>query len=199
MTISCAILTGGLSRRMGTDKALLPLGRNPMAMVIAGILERVTGSTPFLVSKCPRKYEHLSLPVVRDAMPYRCALAGIHAALRHARTSRVLITTCDQPFLSEPLLREMVRSAGDVVVCEVDRTLASFPVIFSTDLLEAIADSFSYGVLSVQKNMFVAGFPTILEERRVRRIDPELRTFQNLNNRPAFEQAVSTTSSFVLK
>ena len=140
-TISGAILTGGLSRRMGTDKALLQIGGKPMALVIARILQRATGSEPFLVAKCPRKYEHLGLPVVRDAMPHRSALAGIHAALRHAKTSRVLITTCDQPFLSVPLLREMVRSPGDVVACEVDRRLASFPVIFSTDLLRAIADS----------------------------------------------------------
>lgn len=189
MSISSAILTGGLSRRMGTDKALLPICGRPMALVIARTLERATGSEPFLVAKCPGKYEHLGLPVIRDAMPHRSALAGIHAALRHATASRVLITTCDQPFLSAPLLREMVRSPGDVVVCEVDRRLASFPVIFSTDLLDAIAGSFSYGILSVQENMFISGFPTILDERRVRLIDPELRTFKNLNDRRAFQKA----------
>ncbi|OGH62355.1 MAG: hypothetical protein A3G34_12155 [Candidatus Lindowbacteria bacterium RIFCSPLOWO2_12_FULL_62_27] len=188
MTISAAILTGGLSRRMGSDKALLPIRGRPMALFIAGILKRVTGTDPFLVAKCPKKYESLGLAVARDAMPYRCALAGVHAALRHAATRRVLITACDQPFLSPRLLRVMIATPGDVVVCEADRRLRPFPLIFSTDLLDAVADSFSYGVLSIQENLFVSGFPAILDDRRVRDLDPELATFRNLNDPASFER-----------
>ncbi len=188
MNISAAILAGGLSRRMGSDKALLPFRANPMARVIAKILRRVTGSEPFLVAKSPDKYATLGLPLVKDRMSRRCALAGVHAAINHVSSGRVLIVTCDQPFLSEPLLREMIRLSGDVVACEVDRKLQPFPVIFSADLADAVAGSFEYGILSVQENLFVGGFPTILDERRVREIDPGLRTFRNVNDRAAYRQ-----------
>lgn len=182
MNISTAILAGGLSRRMGRDKACLPIrGGIPMAKVVARILKLVTHTDPFLVAKSPKKYLHLGLPVIRDRMPHRCALAGIQAALEHSKTRRVLITTCDQPFLAHKLLREMIRMNGDVVVCEVDRRLEPFPGIYSRNLLEILQDSFAEGVLSVQENMFAAGFPTILGERLVKTLDPELESFRNIN------------------
>lgn len=193
--ISAAILVGGLSRRMGRDKAFVSVGGVPMALAVARILKRVTGSMPFLVAKSVKKYESLGLPVVRDEMPHRCALAGIHAALDHAQTSRVLITTCDQPFLSPKLLREMIHTSGTVVVCEIRRDersgLEPFPGIYSRELLDVLSDSFADGVLSVQENLFAVGFPTILDERLVRSLDPELKTFRNLNTRETLKYVVS--------
>ncbi|MBI4178756.1 molybdenum cofactor guanylyltransferase [bacterium] len=192
MTISCAILTGGLSRRMGTDKAFLPVSGRPMALAIARLLQRVSGSEPFLVAKSPKKYLRLGLPVVRDALSRRCALAGIHAALRYADTDRVLIVTCDQPSLRGPLLREMIRMTGDVVVCEVGKKIQPFPAIFSTDLLDVVADSFARGVLSVQENLFIRGFPTILADRDVRDLDPDLETFRNVNDPQSYARLTGT-------
>ena len=42
------VLVGGLSRRMGRDKALLPLGGVPMALLQARKLERVCGRAAFV-------------------------------------------------------------------------------------------------------------------------------------------------------
>lgn len=179
--ISSAILVGGQSKRMGRDKAWLTVNGVPMVLRIARVLRHVTGAAPILIAKYPKKYDHLGLKVVRDVFPVQCSLAGIHSALSHSATRRMLITTCDQPFLAPKILRELIATPGDVVVCEVERKLEPFPGVYSREMIEALENSFDDGVLSIQENLFAIGFPHILDEAHVRRLDPDIATFRNLN------------------
>ena len=77
--IHVAVLAGGQSRRMGRDKALLPLGDQTL-------IERVIAATRPLGYPCfivgdPATYTHLGLPVHPDRHPGLGPLGGLHTAL----------------------------------------------------------------------------------------------------------------------
>ncbi|MEP6715653.1 MAG: molybdenum cofactor guanylyltransferase [Terriglobia bacterium] len=102
------ILVGGLSRRMGTDKALLaPAG----AIRVAAAISPVCG-TVILVGD-PAKYSSLGLPVIPDAFPGIGPIAGIEAALRSTSVDNNLIVACDMPALDAAILDALFEAGGD--------------------------------------------------------------------------------------
>lgn len=100
------ILTGGASRRMGSDKALLSLAGQPVIARLAGELAKLTGR--LAVACGPRErseYSFLQLPQITDHYPDCGPLAGLHAALSHSRTEWNLVMACDLPFASAQFLQ----------------------------------------------------------------------------------------------
>jgi molybdopterin-guanine dinucleotide biosynthesis protein A len=73
------VLVGGRSRRMGTDKALIEIGHQPLARRVAAEIGRICGMVSLVGD--PAAYAGLGLPVVPDRFPGLGPLAGIEAAL----------------------------------------------------------------------------------------------------------------------
>ncbi len=107
-----AILTGGASRRFGSDKALAPVGvrhRPPglppdqdnyaetMGSVIVGEL-RAAGADPVVAVGGSAGYT-LGVPVIPDHQPGLGPLAGLASVLRWAGRGHVLVVPCDLPML----------------------------------------------------------------------------------------------------
>ena len=112
--IRAAILAGGTSRRMGTNKALLRLQPNSPS-IIEIVVTRLTEAglgTPLLVTNTPQEYAFLGVESVPDDIEGASTLGGILTALNHAQTSRVLVVGCDMPWLNAHLLRYMVSLPG---------------------------------------------------------------------------------------
>ncbi|HVV00546.1 MAG TPA: molybdenum cofactor guanylyltransferase [Verrucomicrobiae bacterium] len=83
------ILAGGLSRRMGIDKARLRLGRRTMLSQVR-FMAKATG-----------------LPVriiCRDIVPRCGPLGGIITSFKKSRARAILFLACDMPFVTEELL-----------------------------------------------------------------------------------------------
>jgi molybdopterin-guanine dinucleotide biosynthesis protein A len=112
--VSIAVLAGGSSRRLGSDKALATLtdGGPPLLRIV---LDRVRPLSDdlFVVSPPRPGYERFGVPVVPDRFPETGPLGGIASALRHAREERCLVLPCDHPFLNPALLRAMIATPGD--------------------------------------------------------------------------------------
>lgn len=117
--VSAAILAGGGSTRMGRDKALIPIDGVPMIQRILLTLQPVVSRT-VVISDRVGVYDFLGVPVHPDVIKDRGPAAGIHSALVHASTDRVLIVPCDMPFLTEALLRHIMHfpDPGDACVIE---------------------------------------------------------------------------------
>lgn len=78
---SVAIMAGGQSSRMGTDKAFVQLDGRPL---IAHLLERVADlgqRETFIVTNQPAEYAPLGLPLHADVLPGKGSLGGIYTAL----------------------------------------------------------------------------------------------------------------------
>ncbi|MFA7415445.1 MAG: molybdenum cofactor guanylyltransferase MobA [Rhizobium sp.] len=105
------ILAGGLSRRMGRDKATLALAGRPM---LAYVAERVRPQVSSLAINAPEELAGgLGLPLVPDTIGgHQGPLAGVLAGLRHAATleqqpSHLLTVPADTPFLPRDLVSRM--------------------------------------------------------------------------------------------
>jgi molybdopterin-guanine dinucleotide biosynthesis protein A len=97
------VLVGGLSTRMGRDKALLPIGGVPMALLQAQKLERVCGRAAF-VGKEAAPFAALGYPFVPDQSAERAALHGLLAALEWSPEELAVVLAADVPRVSETLL-----------------------------------------------------------------------------------------------
>ncbi len=120
------VLAGGMSRRMGKDKALLPIDGRPMIRSLVQSLIPLSKDVIVSVSDGER-HEELkpALPagvrVVYDERPGQGPLMGIYAGLKASETDVNLVVACDIPEIDPGFITEMRSYAGDHdVVAAVD-------------------------------------------------------------------------------
>ena len=100
-----AILAGGRSRRMGTDKALVEFRGEPLiARPIAAA--RAAGLEPVAIAKAPLP---LDVETWIDSYETSHPLSGVLTALERGP---VVAIACDQPFVTPELLAELAACAG---------------------------------------------------------------------------------------
>lgn len=190
--LSAAVLAGGLSRRMGQDKALLSLraGEPPMA---AMVLDRVAeiADDVFVVSDERPGYDRLGVPLIPDRYPGSGVLGGIATALQAARHEHCLVVACDMPFLSLPLLRWMAEQERgyDVLVPRLPGrsrqgegfVYQTLHAIYGAGCLAAIE-----AVIAADRLQVIGFFPSVrvraIEQETVARLDSSGRSFFNANS-----------------
>src|SRR2546421_225216 len=96
------ILVGGLSSRMGTDKAALTLGGRSFVERIQAALASLTKETS-LVGASVRDDAWPQLHTVPDVHVKWGALGGLHAALAACRAEWAAVVACDLPFINGEL------------------------------------------------------------------------------------------------
>jgi molybdopterin-guanine dinucleotide biosynthesis protein A len=105
------ILTGGKSRRMGTDKSRLTLKGQSFVERIAAELLAVTRSIKIIGDNAGAGEP--GLPVVRDIYPGWGALGGVHAALSACSATWAFVVACDFPFVTSQLFAKLAGLRGD--------------------------------------------------------------------------------------
>ena len=133
--LEAVILAGGQSRRMGTDKAKLRLGRRTLL-----------GHTKVLAKS-------LGLParvVARDLRPNAGPLGGIETALETTQAARVLFLSCDMPLL-QPALVQQILAVDAPAVFASREGVVGFPFCLAADLLPKVAAQLDAGERSLQK------------------------------------------------
>jgi molybdenum cofactor guanylyltransferase len=140
--ITGVILAGGKSRRMGTDKALLSVGREAMIERAAAELDKVCAEV--LISGCGEETgRRLGLKVVPDLIKGMGPLSGIHAALLAAQSEKCLVVPCDMPFLSAELAEVMIRQSEgyDVAVPQHGDYLQPLFAVYDKSCIQAIEEA----------------------------------------------------------
>ncbi len=197
--LSAAVLAGGQSRRMGRDKALLPLrpGDPPLAATVIA-RARLVADEVFVVARDRPAYAAFGVPVVPDLEHDAGTLGGIATALHASANEHCLVLACDLPFLNAALLRWLATEPRDY-----DALVPRLPgesrqggkFVFQT--LHAI---YGKGCLPVIQRRLTEGRRQIVgffDEVRLRpvdadviaAIDPGFRSFFNANTPEAAEEA----------
>jgi len=116
------ILAGGLSERLGRDKASLVLGKRTMLSLI-----RSTAAATGLPVRIIRK----------DIVPRCGPLGGIYTALRTTRGEAVLFLACDMPFITtELLIRILSNLTSRYQACfALARSKVCFPFVLRRTVL----------------------------------------------------------------
>ena len=140
--VTGVILAGGKSRRMGTDKALLSVGRDAMIERAVAELSKVCAGV--LISGCGEETgRRLGLKVVPDLIEGMGPLSGIHAALLAAQSDKCLVVPCDMPFLSAELAEVMIRQSEgyDVAVPQHGDYLQPLFAVYDHSCIQAIEEA----------------------------------------------------------
>lgn len=115
---SAAVLAGGRSTRMGTDKAGLPFMGMTLAAYQAEKLKAL-GMTDLMLSGC--RQEIPGARCVPDELPARGPLGGIHACLGEAAHEAVLFLSVDVPLVPVETLRTLLDAhTGGITLLSVD-------------------------------------------------------------------------------
>lgn len=187
--VSAAVLAGGYSRRMGSDKAMLEVGGLPLLGRVLAVLNQLSDDV-YVVGERPA-YHDFGAPVVADAYVSAGTLGGIATALRTAKHEYLVAVACDMPFLSLPLLQAIAAEADDVdVVMPVltghrsqrdhCATLEPLHAVYSRRCLPATQRCIAAGRLKATAFLDEVRVRR-LDESWLRRFDPELRSFWNAN------------------
>lgn len=132
---SGAVLAGGRSTRMGTDKAALPFGGMTLLEWQARKL-RALGIEDIMVSGS--MLPAAGTRFVPDLYPHRGPLSGIHACLLAARTENVLVLGVDLPLVPLSALRGLgeAHTGGITALCH-GQAVEPLIAIYSAQLAPA--------------------------------------------------------------
>jgi molybdopterin-guanine dinucleotide biosynthesis protein A len=106
------VVAGGRSRRMGSDKALLPWGGGTLLDHSIARLRQLTDDVRILSGE-ERRYEDHGLPVVTDGAGGPGALVGLLAGLSALERPLGLFLAVDLPHVTVPLLRHLLALAAE--------------------------------------------------------------------------------------
>jgi molybdopterin-guanine dinucleotide biosynthesis protein MobB len=109
--MSVALLAGGLSTRMGENKAFVEFQGGSL---LEWLRDRTARLFPhvFLVVRDPSRFQDLGIPVVNDALEERGSAVGIYSAILAAPADRVLCMACDMPLVPSRLLWALFEGAA---------------------------------------------------------------------------------------
>jgi molybdopterin-guanine dinucleotide biosynthesis protein A len=120
--IKAVALSGGMSRRMGSDKLLLPLGGETLLEHTVRNLQRVFEHVAISVSD-PGRYADIGLAVERiaDIHRGRGPLGGLHAALQgiaaEDEIKGIFLVAADLPFAGPAEASAIIEQAEGCDVC----------------------------------------------------------------------------------
>ncbi len=144
------ILAGGKSRRMGTNKALLPYQGRPLIEHIANVVREVFEHV-VVVADEGEAYSFLNLPLHPDIYKDRGPLGGIHAAFHHTNASTLFVVSCDLPGITPQLIEYLVNidAQASAVVPVVDEKLHPLCGLYRGTILPHIEQAIQDGTLAM--------------------------------------------------
>jgi molybdenum cofactor guanylyltransferase len=186
LDVSCIILAGGKSTRLGRNKVVEKIGNQ-------SLLERVVSSLSsfksdiFIVSakdsSLPQLTDYPMVKIVEDIYPGKGSLGGIYSGLVSSRSFYNLVVACDMPFLNLDLLRYMLDIAGgnDVVVPRISQDIFEpLHAIYTKNCIAPLE-------LLIRKDRFkiLELYPMVkvryVKVDEIDRFDPEHLSFFNVN------------------
>lgn len=178
------VLVGGLSARMGRDKALLPVGGVPMALLQARKLEAACGRAAF-VGKEPGPIASSGYPFVADGTGERAALHGLVAALAWSPDEENLVLAADVPAVSPELLAALLARLAASGAPAVVPTEGGHPqplcAAWAKRALPALRRAAAAGVLSMRRAVESSGAVVLSEEETSRLPGYAPGAFRNVN------------------
>jgi len=179
--VSCVILAGGESRRMGQDKALIQVNG---IRLIDHVYGRCHDLFPeiIIVTNQPQHFSEYHTKIFMDEIPGAGSLGGLYTGLIKASNDHVFCVACDMPFLKPKLIAYLIekRFKSDVVIPRTKEGLEPLHAIYSKRCIEPIKKFIERGDFKTSRFLSEVQV-TYCGEEEIKRIDPTLISFMNVN------------------
>ena len=146
MKTAAVILAGGMSRRMGRDKAALPFGEETMLSHLVHTYQPYFDVTAVSLNT-PGRFDTAGAQEVVDRRPGEGPMAGLEAAFLDTGADVIFLTGTDLPFGDPALARHLVESLGTHDICLIRSDKGPEPLfaVYSSRCLSAIRKSLEEG------------------------------------------------------
>ena len=192
--VSGVALAGGMSRRLGRNKAVEQIGGQSLIERVVYRLSQVTSETIVVVAEESRT-EALGLPrwvrTAADLYPDCGSLGGIFTGLSAAQGDYGIVVACDMPFLNTGLLQFMVDLAPDfdVVVPRLNGRPEPLHAIYSKSCLDPIESRLKRQDLKIAL-FFEEVRVAYVDEEDLDLFDPDRLSFFNVNTQEDLDRAL---------
>ena len=199
MQHSAIILCGGLSTRMGRDKATLPFGSETMLQrVVRLVSEAVPPERVVCVAAPGQSLPPLlaTIQVVRDTAPHLGPLAGLATGLAalQGRAQAVFVAGCDLPLLVPAVVARMFERLGDhqIVAPHDGERWHPLVAVYRTDVLPQLESLLATGERSLIALIERCNVRRVsLDE--IREVDVELDSLRTCNTPEEYRLVVDHT------
>lgn len=183
--MSGVVLAGGKSRRMGTDKRHLSIHGKPLLDRVLSVLLEVFPEVLLVLAEDDISKQDERIRVVTDLVPGCAAVGGLYTGLYQSRYPSVFVVACDMPFIN-PAVIELFCQKGDVadlVLAQLVNGLQPLHGLYSKECLPFLkemidAQDFRLQNMADKQSLTVHRIP----EEDIKRVDPQLLSFLNLNS-----------------
>ena len=180
---------------MGRDKRALPwvpaADGSPQTLLghVVATVSRLTDDVVLVANDDPGV---AGVRVVGDLYPRSGSLGGIYSGLAAAAHDLAFIAAADMPFLNPMLIRDLVgrASRADAVVPLTDGRPEPLHAVYRKSLLNPARQRIERRELKVAP-VFDAVSTVWMPEHELRRLDPDLYSFWNLNTPDDYTRALA--------
>jgi molybdopterin-guanine dinucleotide biosynthesis protein A len=179
--VTGVVLAGGRSTRYGKNKALVKVKGVPLIEralhAMASIFDHVV-----VITNTPDEYAYLQVPMFQDIIKGLGPLGGIYTGLKVIPDQAGFFVACDMPSLNPYLIRHMVaiRDDFDVVVPRISGWIEALHGLYTKRCGGSIERLIQSGTFQIFR-FFGAVSVRFVDGDEVRRWDPDLRSFFNIN------------------
>jgi molybdopterin-guanine dinucleotide biosynthesis protein A len=174
---------------MGRQKLFIKTGGVPLFDRVYSVVGRLFKDI-IVVSNQPEWFRSYDLQVIPDMLPGRGALGGLYTGLKCAPSGPSFCFAADMPFLNPGLIRYIMArgTTGDVVIPRTSDGLQPLHAVYSKRCLKPIENLFSKGNLKII-DFYREVAVVYISEREVRKYDPTLDSFLNVNTEKDLRRA----------
>jgi len=186
---SSFITAGGLSSRMGIDKAWLEIDGRPMIEHVIAAISPLTNRVAIIANR--PEYESLGYPVFRDTEIGVGPLEAIRTALSNASTPRVVLVACDLPFVTTDLFKFLLEASANhyaTVPIGPDDKLEPLCAVYHREALEEVNDLIRDGQRKVRQ-LFDRVPTRLIAFDEVAHLSKSHRFFENINTPEDYSKA----------
>ena len=163
MTFAGAVLCGGASSRMGTDKSLLSIDGQVRAVAATQLLASSGAAETVCLGGNRQALDALGLTVIDDHMPLNGPLAAITNGLKWAIAhghSALLVVACDMPNITGEMLAWLVDAPTSWDCCVIETNFGIEPLcaLYSVSCHDTFARQLTNGERSIQRAVRSVGY-----------------------------------------
>jgi molybdopterin-guanine dinucleotide biosynthesis protein A len=185
------ILAGGQNKRFaGTDKTFERVGQATIFEHVYRTFRELFDQL-LLVTNHPEKFMAWDIPMAADLYDLRSSLTGLHTGLFYTATPYAFFAACDTPFLKKEMVQAVLDAIEpnlDIVVPQTELGFEPLCAAYSRQCLKPVQALLEKKQLQIQR-LFKTMRTLKIPQPSLRKIDPDLISFFNVNTPEDLEQA----------